>query len=346
MTTKIVSTELLNFYNMTSSEVSTFLQLLKTQGAPAVILRLNTMNEFQSGTSSGITKSKEIITAASALNIKVCIDLHTWYTTWDTYFRDSASNSSSNRTKYITYVKNVISSFSSSNVYRFMVLNEPQARTASTSENQFILDVIAAAKSVTTVPLSVRFMCGYSPTTGHYSSSIDTASDFISRNSYWDPRSPNTSVYGTTQAKMLAVISSAHDAGKEVWFTEFGKTNSDTAEQAAYVESFVNWAKTNNVDAIFCWASQPDSSGESYNIFNGYTPLPAFYKLVNEVLPSSTYTCPYGDNLTFETQELLDAHVAAHNQPCPPQIDLTQLRTEYAVLMAQAAIVKNILDSL
>ena len=57
-----------------------------------------------------------------------------------------------------------------------MVLNEPQARTASISENNFILTVISAANSVTDKPISVRFI-GYSPSTGHYSPEIDKVCD-------------------------------------------------------------------------------------------------------------------------------------------------------------------------
>jgi hypothetical protein len=278
----IVSTELINFYSMTTSEIQTFLNLVKGQDMPLIIIRLNAMNEFQSGTSSGITKAKQIIQEANSRGIQVAVDLHTWYTTWDNYFRDAASNYATYRSQYITYVRNVLSSFSGSNVYSFMVLNEPQARTATSSENQFIINIVNAAKEVTNRPVSVRFMCGYSPSTGHYSSQIDQATDYLSRNVYWDPRNPSVSVYGTTEAKVNTAISTAHNQGKEIWITEFGKTNSNLEEQRAYVEAFVAWAKQENVDDIFCWVSQPDSGGESYNIFNGYTPNPAFYELVND----------------------------------------------------------------
>jgi aryl-phospho-beta-D-glucosidase BglC (GH1 family) len=240
------------------------------------------MSEFQSGTSSGITKTKQIIQEANSRGIQVSIDFHTWYTTWDNYFRDSVSNHNTYRDQYITYVKNVLSDFSGSNVYSFMVLNEPQARTATRSENQFIIDVINEAKAITDRPVSVRFMCGYSPSTGHYSTEIDQISDYLCRNVYWDPRQPGTPVYGTTEEKVNTAISTAHSQGKELWITEFGKSKSNLESQRAYVEAFVSWAKSNDVDAIFCWVSQPEGgSGESYNIFTGYSPHPAFYELVN-----------------------------------------------------------------
>lgn len=38
----VVSTELINFYSMTTNEVTTFVQLLKTQGIPLFIARLGT----------------------------------------------------------------------------------------------------------------------------------------------------------------------------------------------------------------------------------------------------------------------------------------------------------------
>ena len=288
----LVSAELINFYSMTTTEVRNFLQTIDNQGLPILTMRLDAMNEFQSGTSSGISKAKEVIQEANSRGIEVCIDLHTWYTTWDNYFRDSASNNANYRNQYITYVRNVLNAFSDSNVYAFMVMNEPQARTASTSENNFILNVINAAKQVTNKPVSVRFMAGYSPSTGHYSPQIDQSSDFLCRNTYWDPRSPSTAVYGTTEAKLNTAISTAHSQGKGLWITEFGKSKSNLESQRAYVEAFVSWAKSKDVDAIFCWVCQPEGgSGESYNIFNGYTPNPAFYELVNDGgIPTPTPT--------------------------------------------------------
>ena len=281
----IASTELINFYSMTTREVTAFVQLLQTQEIPLFIVRLNAFSEWRSGTSSGIEKAKQIIEIANSHGIEVAVDLHTWYTTWDNYFRDRASRSSTNRAGYITYVRNVLDAFAGSNVYAFMVMNEPQARKASNSENQFILDVIAATRKVTNKPISVRFMGGYSPTTGHYSGAIDQASDFICRNAYWDPREPRRTVYGTTEQILLAALNSAHAQSKRFWITEFGERKNNLEQQRSYVEAFVTWAKSEGVDAIFCWVSQPDASGENYNIFTGYTPHPAFYELISDELP-------------------------------------------------------------
>jgi hypothetical protein len=281
----VASTELINFYSMTTNEVTTFVRLLQTQEIPLFIVRLNAFSEWQSGSSSGVAKAKQMIEAANTQGIEVAVDLHTWYTTWDNSFRDSASGSATNRAKYITYVRNVLTAFAGSNVYAFMVMNEPQARKASSSENQFILDVIAAANQVTNKPISVRFMAGYSPTTGHYSAAIDQASDFICRNTYWDARNPGRAVYGSTEQMLLTAIDSAHEQGKRFWITEFGKSKSNLEEQRRYVEAFVSWADSTGVDAVYCWVSQPDVSGETYNLFNGYTPYPAFYELTGDQLP-------------------------------------------------------------
>jgi hypothetical protein len=286
----IVSTELINFYGMTSSEVENFIETINQQGIPILTIRLNAMNEFQSGTSTGITKAKQVIQQANSQGIQVCIDLHTWYTTWDNYFRDAATNHDNYRNQYITYVQNVLTALDDTNVYAFMIMNEPQARTATNSENQFILDVITTAKQETSSPVSVRFMAGYSPSTGHYSPQIDRECDFLCRNTYWDPRKPSTSVYGTTEAKLQTAITTAHSHDQAIWFTEFGKSKNDLEAQRSYVEAFVEWSKDNDVDAVFCWVCQPEGgSGESYNIFNGYSPYPAFYELTNDgTLPTPT----------------------------------------------------------
>ena len=279
----VVSSELINFYSMSSSEVDTFLNLIKQQGFTEITVRMNAMNEWSSGVpnSSGVSKAKEVITKATQRGITVNIDLHTWYTTWDNSFDDSASNAASNRQKYLTYIGNTIDAFSGQPVKAWMVLNEPQAQTASSGENQFILNCLSTAKQHTSKPVSIRFMAGYSPSTGHYSTAIDDASGFLCRNTYWDPRKPTTSVYGSTEAKLLAAIKAAHDRGKEIWITEFGKTNSNQSEQASYIRSFIDWAESKNIDHVYAWVIQPESpTGETYNIFTStYQPLPAFYEL-------------------------------------------------------------------
>jgi hypothetical protein len=282
----VSSTELINYAGMTTADVNTFITTCYNQGFTELTLRLNAFSEWsnEQPSSNYVAKAKEIITEANAKNISINIDLHTWYTTWDSYFRDSAPNCATNRDKYLNYVQASINAFNGFSVKAWMVMNEPQARTATTSENNFILNVINTAKSMTSEPVSVRFMCGYSPTTGHYSSAIDEACDFICRNTYWDPRNPSQSVYGTTQEKMNTVIAYSKSVNKELWITEFGKSKNDLNEQQNYVAAFVEYSIEKEIDRIFCWVSQPEGGGsESYNIFNGYTPNPAFYELINSV---------------------------------------------------------------
>ena len=71
--TTVVSTELINFYGMTSSEVQNFVGIIDNQGIPLLTVRLNAMNEFRSGTSSGISKAKEVIQTANSRGIEVCV---------------------------------------------------------------------------------------------------------------------------------------------------------------------------------------------------------------------------------------------------------------------------------
>lgn len=293
------TTELINAYGITSSQRVTWLNLLLGQNISHFIFRFNAMNEWNSGTSPGITPVKNMITDANAKGIQVSVDLHTWYTTWDSYFRDSASNSASNRTAYINYVRNVLTALQGTNVYSFMVLNEPQARTASSSENSFIRSIISNAKLVAGKPVSVRFMGGYSPSAPSisnpsYSAQIDTDCDFLCRNSYWDPRNPNTSVYGCSQQNLLDTKARAISQGKEFWITEFGN-NGTVSSKTSYVQAFVAWAKQQTIHRIYCWVCQL-GSGESYNILTGdgtVTPLGGlsgpFYQLTNGAMPT-TYT--------------------------------------------------------
>jgi hypothetical protein len=282
-----VSTELINYSGFTAGNIDTWIALCTAQGLTEFTLRIPAYTDFLDGAldSTYETVSKAIIADAVVAGIDVNIDLHTWYTTWDTYFRDSASNAVTYREKHFDYIADCVEKLDVEGVASFMVLNEPQARAASSTENTFILNCISTAQSHTTLPVSVRFMMGYSPTTGHYASSINSACDFLARNTYWDPRYPATSVYGTTEAKMKADIATATAQGKELWITEFGKAKTNTEEQRAYVEAFVTYAKNNDIDKVFCWASQPSVTGETYNIFSGFTPLPAWYELDSSAVP-------------------------------------------------------------
>ncbi len=280
----VASTELLSYGNdytdITDSEANTLFSLFRTQGFTEFTMRLPGFSYTSSGaTSTQVSNIKRLMGIADQYNLEVNLDLHTWYTAWDDKFRDSASNAAANRVAYIQYVRNTIPQFESEpNLKAWMVLNEPQARTASASENSFISDVIREAKNLTTRPVSVRFMMGYSPSTGHYATYLDDEVDFLCRNSYWDSRSPSTTVYGATQAKFLAALDRAHSQGKELWITEFGKTS----DQVGYFKENVAYYRSVGVDRVFAWAIQTEGT-ESYNIFNGMTPKAAFYELVSDL---------------------------------------------------------------
>jgi hypothetical protein len=275
----VVSTELINFYSFSDSNINTFIAALRNQGIPEITLRFNAFSEYTSETppSSGLNVAKKIVAAANAAGIGVNIDCHSWYTTLQNDIFPSADA----QDHYVAYVQKVVSVMDLPGVKAFMVMNEPPAIRASAGNNEFILRVIAAAHALTNKPVSVRFMAGYSPSTGHYSAAIDLACDFLARNTYWDPRNPTVSVYGTTEAKLLNAANVAHSQGKEIWITEFGKKNSDTQDQASYVAAFVEYAKDKGFDRVFCWVTQPKGSGETYNIWDGFTPYPAFFELVN-----------------------------------------------------------------
>jgi aryl-phospho-beta-D-glucosidase BglC (GH1 family) len=278
----VVSTELIDYSGMTSAEAQQMVNTFYEQGIRKFIVRLNAFNDYASGQPSSATvkKAKEIIDAATAKGMSVSVDLHTWYTTVTTIF-----GSATDQASYINYVRNAIHAFDDYPVEAFMVMNEPPAKTATSSESDYILSVIAAAKAETSKPVSVRFMGGWSPDTGRYSTAIDDACDFLCRNSYWDPRKPGTSVYQVSQSVMNNMIANARSRGKELWITEFGKTNSDQAEQAAYIQAWVAWAKDQDIDRIHAWVSKPLGTGETYNIFTGtrpFTALPAFYELLND----------------------------------------------------------------
>lgn len=309
----VISTEIINYSGLSASNVTALLNRLVTQKVPKATLRLSGMYYYDSTYGVGSAeraKAKQIITEGTALGLKFNLDSHTWYTTWRARFDDSGTTGtpSSNRTAYINWLKTMIAEFETYPVEAWMVLNEPDSQQASAAENQFILDVVNGAKSVTSKPVSVRFMGGYSPSSNHYSDAIDMATDFLCRNmywvsgnpgSYWDPRNG-----GSGENIMLASLNAAHALGKELWVTEFGKqkNNPDTEAQRASVAAQRDWFNEVGVDQAYCWALQPNSMGEDFNIFSGMTPLPAFYELVNQTILQHTlsvYSDPSGIPFTL-----------------------------------------------
>jgi len=286
----IATLEVINYSAMSPTEIAQFVETCDTQGLPDIMLRLNTFYEWQTSSIETVTVAKYFIAECAKYGMGVSIDMHTWFTTWDTYFRDTAPNSAANRILYIDYVKSTIQSFSGSSVELFSVLNEPQARIASSGENQFILDLITGAKSVTTVPITVKFMGGYSPDTGHYAASIDDAVTVISRNTYWDTRNPTIKINNVNEITIMNMVTNAENRNKPLWITEFGRTNTDQLDQKAFVMSWVIFANAKGIAKIIAWDASPEvlAADDSYNLFNGLTPLPAFYELKSgSLLPLS-----------------------------------------------------------
>jgi hypothetical protein len=274
----VVSTELIEYSSFSSTEIDTWISLCKSQGLTEFTLRIPAYSDFKDEILSEAYESKTlaITSAAKDAGILVNVDLHTWYTTWDDSFEDAVSGSTTNRARYIAYVQDCITKLDVAGLKTFMVMNEPQAQKASSSENNFIMSVISKAKSMTSKPISVRFMAGYTPTSGHYASEINSACDFLAVNTYWDPRYPSKAVYGTTESKMDDLISTAQNLGKELWITEFGKPNSNPEAQEAYAEGFVNYAKSRGIDRIFLWVAG-GGVRERYNILTSdLSPRPAF----------------------------------------------------------------------
>lgn len=283
----MIVTELENFYNMTAANRQIFVTLVKAQNIPLIILKLNAWDDIANNrtVSNGVAPAIAMADALRAEGIDTAIDLHTWYKTWDRYFRDTPS-AGSRRTLYLTFVRNTISAFDGVQIAAFHVLNEPQARVATAGENQFIRDVIDAAKSRTNVPVGVRFMGGYSPTSGHYAADINGLVDLVCRNCCrWDARRPDVESWEVGETKLLASLEDARAAGKQFWMPEVGEYNTNPENQRALIASVIAWSKLHGVDCMSVYACQPSMSGETYDIMPNFVPLPAFYEITQDGVP-------------------------------------------------------------
>lgn len=281
------STELVYCSGMTTTEINTFLGLCQAQNMTELTVREYAMTYWTNGAagppSSELNKIKAVITTANSLGIDVNVDMHTWYTTWTNNWIDTVSGYAAKRATYIDFVEATIDAFAGYNVKAWQVMNEPTDFTvASASENQFILDVLTAAHAHTDKPVSVRFAGGYNPQTGYFSDAIDVATDYLCRNSYWDPRNPTKTVYGCSLAVINHWIADAATLGKELWITEFGVNKSNQENQRAYIAAWIDFAETNGIQRMFGWCCDPDGGAvTNFDLFNGYVPRPAFYELVS-----------------------------------------------------------------
>ncbi len=288
----VASTELINYSGFTLSQRNAFISYCLTQNITEFTLRIPAYSDWSDGVLSSTweTATLALISVANTAGIKVNIDIHTWYTTWDSYFDDSASNYVANRATYLLYVTDTVTKLDGSGVKAFMALNEPQWQTATPSENNFIISCVTTAKAATQKPVSVRFMAGASPweDSHHYGSSISPYLDFYCINSYWNPLNPGVQINNSGEQDIIDTRDAAHAVGKEVWNTEFGNSSSIDETQRIYVAAWVAYARTHSIDRIFCWASSPTTT-ESYNIFTtSFVPRPAFYEL-GGTLPASQY---------------------------------------------------------
>lgn len=285
-----VGTELIDWVSFSVEQMNRYLNLVKARNMNLIIARINAFSDWRSNSNSIINKIDQFIPIANAMGIDVSVDFHTWWSTWDNYFDDQKhlgnTNPVQNRVTYINYIKDSLNKMRYMNVHSFQLINEPQYQTASASEGQFLIDLLLAGKEITYKPLSLRFMGGASPygeDGQHYPRRIAELSDYYCINSYIDcRRNPPSGKHGCTASDVMNTVNQAHADGKELWVTEFGCYKDNTATQATYVEAWIDWAKRQDIDKVFCWVSKPvGGSGERFNLFNGWTPNPAWYKLNN-----------------------------------------------------------------
>jgi hypothetical protein len=286
----VMSTELIDYSGFSTDDCARWASLCLAQTIPEFVVRVPaydfiTFNGTLPNTWRDATRN--VIAAANAVSIQVNIDLHTWYTTWRTRFDSTVSGYATYRTQYQGFLNDAIPKLIVPGAKAFMVLNEPDWQTASDSDNTFICDCVTIAQSLTTLPISVRFMAGASPwdDNPHYSANIGSLCDFWCINCYWDPRNPGGSVNSSGSWDLYSALSQAHVAGKELWVTECGVHKDNTLDQANYIASwgtFMFFSTIRPADKIFAWVSKPNSTAEVYNIFDGtWNPYSVWYNLVS-----------------------------------------------------------------
>lgn len=200
-----------------------------------------------------------------------------------------------NKGYYLAYIQSVVNELKNcSAIETWDVLNEPYYNSTSqkNSAEAFIADSALAVKAVDpTRPVLVRFPLGVTPASGKYNSTIYDAVDIFAITIYLNASNPYDRIYGSNWAYYEKTLSDCKALGKQFWVIEFGSPNNDTESVQHFYQSNLAKFSHDGVDRAYAWAWQSRNAiAESFNIYNGSSPKPAYSELTITSEPTPTPT--------------------------------------------------------
>jgi aryl-phospho-beta-D-glucosidase BglC (GH1 family) len=248
-------------------------------------------NPSDSSLSTAILSNyKRVLETAQKHGIGVNLDFWTHFQDvhWDmpgyiTSIFDIIRNSTAKQL-WLRYVEAVVTELKDySSVESWAILNEPFYSYSSdrTLLQQLFADETATIKSVdSSHPVICRFSLSYTPGSGRYDSSIYDIFDAFAITEYLDPTNPSDTKYNARWSYWDKTVSDCKARNKPLWIIECGDDNPDSEHVRLHYELSLQKFQAAGVQKAFSWAWQTrTASAESFNIYDGTAPKPAYYEV-------------------------------------------------------------------
>jgi hypothetical protein len=197
------------------------------------------------------------------------------------------------KTYYLNYLAQTVDQLKTfPAIDSYSILNEPYYSniTQKIPFQTLMADCVQTIKTVdTTHPVTCRFALSYTPATGKYDTQIYSLFDAFTVTVYLNASNPTDKIYNSKWDDYEKTVQECKELGLPLWVIEFGtKTTDDIAAQSMFEANLAKFCSDGIVRA-YAWAWQTrNASNETFNIYNGTTPKPAYYALTQTTTNSSS----------------------------------------------------------
>jgi hypothetical protein len=258
------------------------------------VLEPDYYDDYAHLSSSALNNLKRVLQAAINNDIQVNLDFWTQFgyslgkPSWvGDYWDIGAVADTCN--KYVRYMQAVVQEVKTySCIESYSVLNEPYFGTASNGaacgKTQFQTTFPILYDAIKTLDptrkVICRFTLSYTPGSGRYDDSVYGVFDAFAVTIYLDPSNPSDTRYNGRWSYWDQTVADCKALNIPLWVIEFGDDNSDLEHVRLHYELSLQKFQTGGVDRAYCWAWQTRSaSAESFNVYDGTNPKPAYYEL-------------------------------------------------------------------
>ena len=241
--------------------------------------------------STVLANHKRVLAMAQKYGIGVNVDFWTHFQDvhWDMprYIKsifDIVRNSTAKQL-WLRFVSTIVAELKSyKSVESWAILNEPFYSYSSDKPlfQQLFAAQVAAIKSVdSTRPVVCRFTLSYTPGSGRFDASVYDLFDAFAVTEYLDPSNPSDTKYNGRWSYWDKTVSDCKARNKPLWVIEFGDDETDAEHVRLHYEQSLERFQTAGVEKAYAWAWQTRSaSAESFNIYDGTNPKPAYNELI------------------------------------------------------------------